>query len=163
MNLPAESRHRKFQKPEWARERERVALELVVAGATIKEIAGALDVAEPSASRIVARALERRAKQVDVGIAAQVRALYISRIELMISKWMPLATGTVTGLPDKDAADVIFKCLDRLAKMFPIQTAPEIVINNTVVTVETMRDQVMASLEEVAARQQVIEGTLISG
>lgn len=161
VNIPSKGRNRRYQKPEWSAERERVALELVIAGASYKMIAEALDCTEGAAWRITKRALEKRAKDIDSGTVEAARALFVSRLELLFSKWMPLATGEFTGIPDKDAADQVLKILDRLARFLIPSSGPTVELNQTtIVTVESMRDQVMRSLDEVAARQEIIDGTL---
>lgn len=163
MKYSKKQRHRRWQDPRLSEERERVALELIVAGASYANVAEALDITEGSAWRVVSRALAKRAEQVESRTVAQARALFLERIELIITKWMPYATGDAhpDGVPNKDAADIIFKALDRAGRILGVETAPRVEVNQTtIVAVDTIRQQVMASLEEVAERQQIIEGTL---
>jgi hypothetical protein len=140
-------------------------LEMLANGASMREIAFAFEVSPNVAARAVRDALVRRAAQVDLITSTIARALIIDRLELIIGKVMPLATGTLTGMPDLKAVAEMVNMLKLMAQLHNVpmggKTATvEITNNNTLIAVEKMRDDIMDSLDQVADRAQVIQGTL---
>ena len=149
-------------------EREYAMLEMLVKGATMREIGESYGVSPNVASRAVRDALARRSIQLEKITVNVARALILDRLELMTAKMMPLATGDLTGVPDIKAFDSMLNALKLAAQLQNVPLsggrgngAVEInQTNTTLVAVEQMRDTIMTSLDQVADRAQVIEGTL---
>lgn len=135
---------------------------------TQDEIAEELGIDQGTVSRMIKTALEDRAKQ-DPEIRAMARALMVERLNLMLARWFPLAIGMhVAGNPDgddsadsvgpdKDAADMALKILDRIGKLQGVDVAPVVGGPTFLVTPETLRAEIMASLDETAARVRAID------
>lgn len=122
------------------------------------EIADELGIDQGTVSRLITSALEERAKE-DPQIRAQARALMVERLDLMLSRWFPLAIGSTPDAiaPDRDAAELTLKILDRLGKIQGVDVAPTIGGPAFVLTPETLRTEILASLEETAARVRAID------
>lgn len=142
--------------PEVRSAREAVALDMYLKGATYPAIAVALGVAQSSVVKFIREGLAKRS---DPELAAKAREIMGARLELMLARWMPLALGTDEVPPDKDAAETTLKILDRLGMIHGTSLLPP-VQQTVVVTVESMRREILRSLEETAERAELVAGTL---
>lgn len=122
------------------------------------EIADELGIDQATVSRLLATALEDRAKQ-DPEIRARARALMIERLNLMLSRWFPLAIGSNPNSmgPDRDAADMALKIMDRLGKFEGLEAPASTGPAAFVLLPDTMRADILASLDETARRVREIE------
>jgi DNA-binding CsgD family transcriptional regulator len=159
------SRKRAGDVPAIMQERERRMLDMLVQGATMREIAYAFDLAPGAASRELRRIAMTRSHELSQVTVNASRAILVDRLELLISRVMPMATGNDTTPPDLKAVEQIVGILKLTAQIQGIPlTAPKEktggeTTNVTIVTVEQMRSDVMKSLDEVAQRAKTIEGT----
>lgn len=153
-------------------ERERHALELLVAGATYDQIGRILAVSRTRAQTIVSTALAKRALEFNQFSRDQAFVIFWERLEKMFSRWFPLAVGgqrdPVTGLPvppDPEAARLVMGILDRMAKTMGFDAPKRVEVETKVevagpdpvgVRMAIMRS--LAEMEERAARgEQVVD------
>lgn len=164
---------RSMNRREAARERERITLEMFIRGRRYVEIAEAIDVHPDSVSGIVRRGLERRAAAERPTVEAA-RVVYLEQVSELLRAWWPLATGTYvtdedTGQtlpPDPKAAEIVMKLIDKQAAAMAQGVVPdprklgEIDLVHKVDNsqVQDLRDQIMRSLEAMAAKAGAIEG-----
>lgn len=146
-------------------ERESRMIDMLVKGSSMREIAFAFEVTPSVAARAVRDALLRRAKFQESVTSQVAKALILDRLELLIGKVMPLATGDLTGLPDLKAVESVVNMLKLAAQLQNVtgskqSSGPDVTINQTVIAVEKTRDEIMRSLDQVSERAQVIQGTL---
>lgn len=135
---------------------------LYARGQTQAEIGAAIGVAQPTVSVLLSKALIRRANE-DPVTGAKARALLTERWEALLRAWMPLALGTDTDPPNEKAADVVLRTLDRLAKVSGIEIAPPVQNTFILSSPDDLRKQIMGSLDEAAARQELVAGILTRG
>jgi len=146
-------------------EREMRALDLLVAGATYRQIALAMGMkGHAGAYQLCARALAKRAVQFNQTTVHQARALYLDRLGKLLARWMPLALGSPRdGVPpDPKAADIVLRVMEREALILglnaPFQVEQETVLVVTGDELEGRRRKILEHLAEVEARRQTIEG-----
>jgi len=146
-------------------ERERRALDLMVAGATYKQIATVLGLrGAGSAVQLCQRALAKRAVEFSATTLAQARALYVDRLESLYRRWLPMALGSVAqGVPpDPKAAEIVLKVMEREARVLGLDAPVQVEEHTTVVIaseeLSVRRQRVLEGLAEVEARRTAIEG-----
>lgn len=139
-------------------------LTLFVAGTPLPDIGREFGVHRRVVTRILRNILLDRADQMSAEKTEIARALVTERVEMLIQKVMPLATGGLTGLPDLDAVREMVNMLKLYCQLnnVPLNGPPEVrqEAGPTFVVVEQIRDEVMSSLDQVAARARAIEGSL---
>lgn len=162
MAVSAGRRHARAKRADVQRAREEAVLMMYARGMTQSEIAGALDLRQPTISVLLSKALIRRANE-DPVTGAKARALLTERWEALIRAWMPLALGTDTDPPNEKAADVVLRTLDRLAKIAGLDVAPTIQQNVIMLSPDELRQKIMGSLDEAAARADLVQGILTRG
>jgi hypothetical protein len=146
-------------------EREYRMIDMLVKGASMSEIGDAFEVSRGVAARTVRDALLRRAKFQESVTSQVAKALVLDRLEHLISRVMPLADGSLTGVPDLKAVTELVNMLKLAAQIQNVigskqSTDPGVTINQTVIAVEQTRDEIMRSLDQVADRAEIIQGTL---
>lgn len=141
-------------------EREMRALDLVVAGASYRQIAKALDIQRGSAVNLVRRALEKRAA--DMETPEEARIIYLERLEFLWRRWFPRAVGNESqGIePSAKAAEVALKILAAYARVTGIESPVKVRGEVTVVDEAEQRARVLESLRNFAQRVDVIEGVV---
>jgi hypothetical protein len=140
-------------------------IDMLVKGASMSEIGDAFEVSRGVAARTVRDALLRRAKFQESITSQVAKALILDQLSHLISRVMPLADGSLTGVPDlKAVAEMInmLKLAAQLQNVIGSKQAAQVEINQntTVIAVEQTRDEIMRSLDQVSERAQVIQGTL---
>jgi DNA-binding CsgD family transcriptional regulator len=155
-------------------ERERIALDLYIRGATQSDIARAIDRAESSVSVIIRRALERRAAQ-EGETVDQARALYLDRLALLLNAHLPLALGSFqlpvdpdTGErpppppPDVRSAEFVLKVIDKMAavqaKVSDKPAGVEIHVHGT--EGDRLRAEILDSLDREAEKRTRVDAEL---
>lgn len=162
MPVSAGRRHARAKRADVQRAREEAVLMMYARGLSQTEIATALEVRQPTISVLLSKALIRRANE-DPVTGAKARALLTERWEALIRAWMPLALGTDTDPPNEKAADIVLRTLDRLAKIAGLEVVPSVQNNVLVLSADELRSQIMGSLDEAAARQEMVAGILTRG
>lgn len=157
-------------------ERERQALELLVAGATYEQIGRILGISRSRATTVVGTALSKRALEFNQFSRDQAFVIYWERLEKLFSKWFPLSLGggidTATGQrlpPDPEAAKMILGILDRMAKTLGFDAPKRVEVDAKVEVTgpdpQAIRRNIMESLAAMEARAQeaeaVVEGELV--
>jgi len=157
-----------------AQERQNKVLEMLVAGYTNMQMAGALGVASSTISRDVEAVLERRREETNPDLV-RAREIHALRLGQLLAAWWPLATGTYeienertgeadTLPPDPKAAEVVLKILDRMASGGLPQ--PETNVTNVGVFVGNVLEKdaavskIMTTLAQIADKRDAIEGEL---
>lgn len=159
--LPASRQNRRWTT---VSEREHRALELVAAGATYEQIGRVLSITRTNARLLVEKAVGRRALEINRQEAPQVRAILMDRLIALHRRWWPAALGNpAEGLePSQQAADMVLKIHDRLARLTGVDSGVEAVARVDVVITNEDRENrlagILGGLAEVAARQKAIEG-----
>lgn len=158
-----EGRKRSGSVPKVIAETQARMLDMLVHGSNMREISEAFEVSRSVAARMCRDAMLARAYELDKVTTQVARALIIDRTEALICAVMPLATGTMTGLPDLNAVREAATLLKLSAQLQGVQLtgARETKTENTtinLVNVETRRDEIMASLDQVAERAKIIHG-----
>lgn len=156
-------------------ERERQALELLVAGATYEQIGRILGISRSRAGAVVGTALSKRALEFNQYSRDQAFILYWERLEKLFSRWFPLSLGgqrdPSTGMPappDAEAAKMVIGILDRMAKTLGFDAPRKVEVEATV-TVSgpdpaAIRANIIQSLADMEARNAeaaVVEGELV--
>lgn len=149
-------------------ERERHALELLVAGASYEQIGRILGVSRSRAGAVVSGALAKRALEFNQYSRDQAFVIYWERLEKMFSRWFPLALGgqrdPTTGLPvppDPEAARIVTGILDRMAKTLgfdaPRKVEVEAKVEVTGPDPVGIRQNILRSLAEMEERNRAGE------
>lgn len=159
-------------------ERERQALELLVAGATYQQIGTILGISRSRAAAVVGTALGKRALEFNQYSRDQAFVLYWERLEKLFSRWFPLSLGgkidPVTGLaapPDPEAAKLVIGIMDRMAKTLGFDAPRKVEVEAKVevtgpdpAAIRANIIQALADMEQRAAEgAQVVDGEVISG
>lgn len=106
-----------------ARQREQLAVELRIAGATYSQIAEQLGCSRTGAFYAVKRALDRLAKETS-DKTEQMRALFQARIERLIaSYWLPAVSG------DLRAAQFVLSLIEREARLFGLDAPTQVQVS----------------------------------
>ncbi len=159
-----------FRRPEAVKARESEVLALLVSGAQVPVIARAIGVHEGSARHIIKRALINRAAQEGPTVDAA-RAIYVDRLELLLSRWLPRAMGEDTNSsgdpvePDSRALDAALKIMERLGQLNGVtpHQAPSTTVNvsvNMPDDADQARARILAHLDAMRQKQNAIEGEL---
>lgn len=154
-------------------ERERQALELLVAGATYEQIGRIIGVSGSRARVVVGTALGKRALEFNSWSRDQAFVIYWERMEKLFARWFPLALGgardPATGLPlppDPEAARLVLGIMDRMAKTMGFD-APQRVEAEVTVTHTAGPDPVQirqAILRQLADQEaRLAEGAVVEG
>lgn len=150
-------------------ERERRALELLVAGATCEQIGVVLGIKRAGAVQLVQRALAKRALEFNSAQTyEQARVLYVDRLEKLYARWLPVALGNVTNgvPPDPRGAEIVLKIMEREARVLGLETSPVVEVHTTVdMTVQEADERRMRILHHLAEveerRAQVLDGEVV--
>lgn len=140
--------------PHLAASRELAAIELYNRCLTFQQIADAMEVPKHIAYDLVRKGLARRAA-LEPATVAEARALMTDRLDLLLSKWFPMAMDG-----NDKAAEITLKLLDRVGEVHGVDLRREAQVQVTI-NVESMRDDVLRSLDEVARRARLIEGVVV--
>lgn len=132
-----------------ASDRERQALELRKAGATLDAIARQLGYADPSgAHRAITRAIERIPAQA----VNEFRAVDVERLDrLFLAVWQPALAG------DLKALDRALRILDQRAKLLGLNTPVKAEMDVTVTERSAVDIELAELLNEVKARNAALE------
>lgn len=136
--------------------REATALDMFLRGHSQQHIAEILGATQATISLMITRGLAARS---DPAIAQQAREIMAARLELMLSRWMPLALGEDGHALSDKAAEICFKALDRLGAIHGVHVHQANPVN-VIVTMENIRAEILRSLDEVAERAELVAGTL---
>jgi DNA-binding CsgD family transcriptional regulator len=117
-------RGRRFIRDSATIEREHRALDMLVKGMRQAQIARELEMSSGGVSILIRRALEYRAQALLPTVEAA-RTLILERLERLLERWWPLATGDYvdpeTGSSDNPpsprAVDTVLKILEQMAKL----------------------------------------------
>lgn len=154
--------------------RESRALEMYARGARSADIAAEIGVTANYVSRLVARALERRAQEEGPTVDAA-RTAYLLRTEAMVQALMPVALGGGTNddgtprLPDARTGELLLKVLDRQLAVqsqaggqaiAAAQDQQRIDLHLHVDHGQSLREQIEAQLAETRAHMRVVDGEL---
>jgi hypothetical protein len=170
----AQAARRRLRK-EAALVREEMLLRLFARGLTMGQIADEMADEYGSCSvshlyEMLPRALARLAERLDEQTVGQARALYVMRLETMLSAWMPAALGGrlddngVALPPDARIAELALKAADRIAEVTGGRERPkrgDINVNITLPPdVDSARAAIMAELLKERSKHEAIEGQL---
>lgn len=153
-------------------ERERQALELLVAGASYQQIGTILGISRSRAAQVVGMALNKRALEFNQFSRDQAFVVYWERLEKLFARWFPLSLGgqrdPQTGIPaapDPEAAKMVIGIMDRMAKTLgfdaPRKVEVEAKVEITGPDPDAIRRnilQALAEAEERARESAVVEG-----
>lgn len=169
---------RQIHRRESARAREQIVLTRVAQGVRHSEIAQEVGVNPASITAILRRGLERRAAEEGPSVEAA-RQLYLMQCWELLHAWMPLALGTfvtddetgATAPPEVRAAGIVLQLIDKIAAASGREIVPEqgklgridLVHSVEPNQVNTLRDQIMASLAQIAGKATVIEAEFAEG
>lgn len=157
-------------------ERERQALELLVAGATYEQIGRILGISRSRAAAVVGMALNKRALEFNQFSRDQAFVVYWERLEKLFARWFPLSLGgqrdPQTGIPaapDPEAAKMVIGILDRMAKTLgfdaPRKVEVEAKVEISGPDPAAIRRNILQSLADMEARAAegavVVEGEVI--
>jgi hypothetical protein len=160
--------------------REDFILERFAAGDRVDEIAAKVAGRYGSCSRshlyeVIPRALARRAEALDQHSVEQARALYVERLEMLLSAHMPRALGvpfdpsTMTDAvaPDLRSAVFVLGVVERIAeatggKERPVRGAVNVNVFNIPDDPERARERVLAELAKETEKLRVVEGHLVA-
>lgn len=148
--------------------RESEALGLFAGGMSYDEIAAQMRVSRSTAWECVRRGLARRA-ETEGDTVKEARALYVARLELLLSAWLPRALGKGIDAdlqpmpPNEPAAKVVLATLDRYADVMGIKAPTLLDLNvhdKRPDDAEALTASILAVLQRTAAKELVIEGHL---
>lgn len=143
--------------------RELRALDLLAAGANYTQIGQILGLkTRGGAVQLVQRALAKRAAECAQTTVPEARALYLDRLDKLMSKWFPLALGNANTAPDPAAAKLVLEMLTRYARVQGIESPVKVeeTVDVTIHDPDARRERVLANLHTFAKRSAtVIEGT----
>lgn len=172
----AEARARLKRSSAAITERERQALELLIAGATYDQIGRIIGVSRGRAAQVVSNALHKRAMEFNQFSRDQAFVIYWERLEKLFTRWFPLSLGgardPVTGIPappDPEAAKMVMGILDRMSRTLGFDAPKRVEVEATVEVTGPdpvgIRQNIMRSLAEMEARaaegSAVVEGELV--
>ncbi|MGY4652497.1 hypothetical protein [Mycobacterium sp. URHB0021] len=125
------------------RQRAMRAVELRVQGQTYVQIALALDYSDESGARhAVSRLLARReAESID-----ELRAVHSARLEGVLSSFWPAATAG-----DTDAARIVLRTLDSLAKLYGLDAPARVAVGATVTDTAGFANEAARLIERIAS------------
>jgi DNA-binding CsgD family transcriptional regulator len=117
-------RGRRFIRDAATIEKEHRALDMLVKGHKQADIARALEMSSGGVSMLIRRALEYRAQALAPTVE-QARALILERLERLLERWWPLATGdyldpdtgTSDNPPNPRAVDTVLKILEQMGRL----------------------------------------------
>lgn len=132
-------------------EREKRVMEMVLGGYTFARIAEVLGYADASgAHRAYKRGLDKTVRPA----AEEVRAQEEERLDHLTRVWLPLALGLNGAAPNRQAAEIMMKVMDRRAKMFGVDAPTKVEAKVEQVTSGASIDQEVARLAAVLAQEQ---------
>lgn len=125
------------------RQRAMRAVELRVQGQSYAQIADALDYSDESGARhAVSRLLARReAESID-----ELRAVHSARLEGVLSSFWPAATAG-----DTDAARIVLRTLDSLAKLYGLDAPARVAVGATVSDTAGFANEAARLIERIAS------------
>lgn len=162
-DVPAKMRDVKRRRSASITEREHRALELVAAGAGVQQVATVLNVSKGAAHNLIDKALAKRALEINATTLDEARAVYVTRLEMLLRRWLPQAISP--SLDDK-AAQITLSILDRYARLYPFEAPQRVEVEGEVrVThdeVAARRAAILDDLAEVHRRRVTIDGEFLS-
>lgn len=133
------------------REREKRVMEMVLGGYTFTRIAEVVGYADASgAYRAYKRGLEATVRPA----ADEVRAQEEERLDHLTRVWLPLALGLNGAAPNRQAAEIMMKVMDRRAKMFGVDAPTKVEAKVEQVTSGVSIDAEVARLAALMAQEQ---------
>lgn len=135
-------------------EREKRVMEMVVGGYTFRRIAEILGYADGSSAH---RAYKRGLQKTIRPAADEVRALEEERLDHLTRVWLPKALGLDGNAPNRQAAEVMLKVMDRRARMFGVDAPAKVEATVEQVTSGASIDSEVARLAALLATQEAQE------
>lgn len=132
-------------------EREKRVMEMVLGGYTFARIAEVLGYADASgAHRAYRRGLDKTVRPA----ADEVRAQEEERLDHLTRVWLPLALGLNGAPPNRQAAEIMMKVMDRRARMFGVDAPVKVEATVETVTSGASIDAEVARLAALLAQQE---------